>query len=93
MAMLSHPFLPEHTVGLVGQRGFLDVCTTFAATVATSAVVKDTFFVNALREFIVGLCRGNGTLYHYALDEVAHASGIAFQAGYIVPTSKHSPTM
>ena len=57
-------------------------------TAAASGVVKDYFVTNALRELTIGFCRGNGTLYRRGLGVMSCASGIAFQAGMIVPTSE-----
>ena len=84
----GYAFIPLSTesYGRLGKPA-MGLLNTLAATAAASGVVKDTFVANALRELSIGLCRGNGALYRRALGVMARASGIAFMAGMIVPTS------
>ena len=65
----------------------MELLNTLVREAVTGGAVKDTFIANSLRELSIGLCRGNGAFYCCALRVMTRASGIAFQAGMIVPTS------
>ena len=58
LSMESYGRLGKPAMGLLN---------TLEAAAAASGVVKDTFVANALREFSIGLCRGNGALSHRVL--------------------------
>jgi hypothetical protein len=47
------------------------------------------FVAGALREFSIGLCRGNFFMYRACLGMLAKSSGTGFPAGMHVPTDEH----
>ena len=85
----GYAFIPR-TMESYGPLGKLPMglLNTLAAT--ASGAVKNAFVANAPRELSIGLCRGNGALYCRALDVMARASEIAFEAGLKASTS-HAP--
>ena len=72
---------PTESYGRLGKPA-MGLLNTLATTSATGGAVKDTFVANAQRALSIGLCRGDG-----AFGVMACASGAAFQAEMIVPTS------
>ena len=87
---LGYAFVPLSTesFGRLGKPAMALLNKLAQCASACGVVFKDGFFVNALRELSVGLCRGNCVLYKRSLYALARVSGTAFRAGADIPTSE-----
>jgi hypothetical protein len=82
------PFSVE-TYGRIGQPAMKLLHDLGEEAAGPGGVSWSSFVVGALKEFSLGLCRGNFLAYRASLGVLARSSGSSFRPGLSLPTDGH----